>query len=759
MGGIGAGMICLEGTGSLTSFSLRNRPDFLKQPVTFAALAIRGEHTVARVLEGPVPRWKLYGRPGCARGCQGSAYGLPRFESAQFSSRFPFGTVDLNDPQIPLKASLTGWSPFIPGDADNSSLPVAALEYRFHNPTAEAVEAVFSFSSGDASGKFITPAPGGFALKDPHKEGGFIAAVSDPETKVNHAWFDGSWFDPLTMAWKEIAQGASFDRPPPKAGFVGCRGATLFVPFRLEPGQEKTITVRLSWYYPDSDLRGDPQGPSYRPWYAGRFADVNAVDSYWRAEYDSLRTRTSTFTNCFYNTTLPVEAVEAVAANLSIFKSPTMLRQTDGRLWLWEGCNDDNGSCAGSCTHVWNYAQATAHLFPDLECTLRDTEFGPSQNAEGCQAYRSWLPIQAPDQFEPAADGQLGGIIKVYRDWRISGDTDWLRGLWPRIRSSLDYCIRTWDPNRKGWLETPQPNTYDIEFWGPTGMITSIYLGALQAMILMGKALGENVSEYSDLLKQGTQRTETELFNGEYFVQKIDREAATAHARQMQPDERDLFEQEGPKYQYGSGCLSDGVIGSWLALVCGVGPVLDQAKVKSHVSAVYRHNLKHDLSDHVNTQRPGFALGKEGGLLLCTWPKGGKLSLPFPYSDEVWTGIEYQVASHLMLLGKVDEGLEIVRTARARYDGRFRNPFDEFECGHWYGRALSSYSLLQGLSGARYDAVDKILHLQPSVKGDFRAFLSTATGFGTVGVSSGQPFLEVKTGKIDVRKIDYIPAG
>jgi hypothetical protein len=133
--------------------------------------------------------------------------------------------------------------------------------------------------------------------------------------------------------------------------------------------------------------------------------------------------------------------------------------------------------------------------------------------------------------------------------------------------------------------------------------------------------------------------------------------------------------------------------------------------------------------------------------------QGGKLALPFVYSNEVWTGIEYQVASHLMLMGHVNEGLDIVRAARDRYDGRVRNPFNEYECGHWYARAMSSYALLQGLSSARYDAVEKILYLQPGVKGDYRSFISTANGYGTVGVKRGKPFLEVKAGSIDCREI------
>jgi hypothetical protein len=183
--------------------------------------------------------------------------------------------------------------------------------------------------------------------------------------------------------------------------------------------------------------------------------------------------------------------------------------------------------------------------------------------------------------------------------------------------------------------------------------------------------------------------------------------------------------------------------------------VLDPAMVASHLRAVHRYNLKADLSDFADPQRPAYACGAEGGLLLCTWPKGGPLSLPFPYSNEVWTGIEYQCASHMMRMGMVNEGLAIVRACRDRYDGRVRNPFDEYECGHWYARAMSSYALLFGLSGARYDAVEKVLYVQPSIEGDFRCFFSTASGYGTVGVRGGKAFYEGKAGSLDVREIRY----
>jgi hypothetical protein len=282
----------------------------------------------------------------------------------------------------------------------------------------------------------------------------------------------------------------------------------------------------------------------------------------------------------------------------------------------------------------------------------------------------------------------------------------------------------------------------------------------------MGQALGDEISGYERLLAAGLKRLETELFDGEYFFQKVEWKKLRAGdplklfnpKNPPTPEVIALIEKEGPRYQYGTGCLSDGVIGAWFAQVGGLGQVLDSVKVTSHLRAVHRYNLKKDLSAHANPQRPSYAAGAEGGLLLCSWPKGGKPSLPFVYSDEVWTGIEYQVASHLIMMGQVEEGLEIVRTCRARYDGRVRDPFDEYECGHWYARALASYALLQAMSGARYDAVDQVLHLTPPQPGDFRCFLATATGYGTVGVRNGKPFLDACNGTIPVKKINYTPA-
>jgi uncharacterized protein (DUF608 family) len=783
LGGLGAGMVCLEGTGALSHFSVRNRPDVFNEPCIFAALSIKGPQPLARVLEGPVPSWKLFGGRGDGEGAVGATYGLPRFARARFATRFPFGTVDLDDDALPVKVQLTGWSPFTPGDVDSSALPFAALEYRITNTSSQPLDAIFSFNAKNvmeiegSQRRAALASPGGFKFfgagpaDRPWDEGYLSVSTSDPDVQVNHAWLRGGWWDAFTIAWRDIENATMTARPPITEG-EPAPGASLFVPVKLAPNANKTIPIRLCWYVPVTNLHfGEyPEGstppavkPTHRPWYAAKFPNIDTVETEWSRRYGELRERAEVFAKCFYDSTLPDIVVEAIAANLAILKSPTILRQHDGKMWAYEGCGDIEGRGDGTCTHVWNYAQAIAHLFPAFERTLRDTEFNAAQDERGHQMFRISLPIRPiRHHVVAAADGQLGGILKLYRDWRISADTQWLRGLWPRARASLDYCIATWDPRKRGWLEEPHHNTYDTELWGPNGMCSSIYLGALQAATIMGRALRENVSEYAALYRRGRTRVEADLFDGEYFAQKIewhDRGSTLPPDRRFKvgysPEAAELADREGPKYQYGPGCLSDGVIGDWFARVCGVGDVLDKNKVASHLRSVHKYNLKQDLFTHANTQRPGYAAGHESGLLLCSWPKGGRVSLPFPYSNEVWTGIEYQVASHLIMSGDTERGLDIIKACRSRYDGRVRNPFDEYEYGHWYARALASYSLLQAFSGARYDAIDKVLYLEPTIRGDFRCFLSTATGFGTAGVRGGEPFFDVVSGKVDVKRIEY----
>jgi non-lysosomal glucosylceramidase len=219
-----------------------------------------------------------------------------------------------------------------------------------------------------------------------------------------------------------------------------------------------------------------------------------------------------------------------------------------------------------------------------------------------------------------------------------------------------------------------------------------------------------------------------------------------------------------PRYQYGPGCLSDQMLGQWFAHVTGLGHLLPEEHVRTTMRSIFKHNFRRDFSTHHNCQRT-YALNGEGGLLACSWPNGGRPRYPFPYADEVWTGIEYQVAAHLIYEGMVEKGLAIVQAARSRHDGIARNPWNEFECGHHYARAMSSWSLLLALSGYHYSAPQHRLSFAPRLNAaDFRCFFSTGSGWGSfsqkVAGNKMTCTVEVRYGSLTLRTLELTaPAG
>ncbi len=806
MGGIGAGCVCLNGQGGLQDFSVKGRPQVTEVPdqfggseTAFGLVHIKGARPVTRLLEGPFPKEKIY---GCGihshgHGKSGSE-GLPRFKKSVFRGAYPFGQVEMRDRNVPLAVTLTGYSPFIPLDDKNSGLPCAILEYTFTNKSGKPAECEFSYHMGHwaqgqkhaddgRSRNAVIPGKGVFFYMedDPGAEdygsAALVALAHRP--KIKAMWFRGGWFDSLSALWREISEGKfKPNNGRDAANCKGKNGGSVMVPFRLKPGESATVPVALCWHFPNRHYTaGHPRkdaawgsgartaAAAWRPYYAGLWKDARDAALYLHREYSGLRRKTAGFHGALFSSTLPGEVLDAVSANLGILKSPTVLRQEDGMVWAWEGCFCDKGCCHGSCTHVWNYAQALPHLFPALERTFREQEWEYCMDDRGHVNFRTWLPPALNDHgWHAAADGQLGGIMKLYRDWQICGDGAWLKKLYPAARRSLDYCIRQWDPDRKGVLVEPHHNTYDIEFWGPDGMCSSIYTGALCAMAEMARCLDDHeyAAECLDLAEKGARYLDEKLFNGEYYTQEVrykdlrDQSFVKSLAGDYaNKQELALLKKEGPKYQYGEGCLSDGVIGAWMAEIYGLSIPLSKKHVRQNLRSIHRYNLKKDLREHANTNRPCYATGDEAGLLLCSWPRGGKLTLPFPYAGEVWSGIEYQAASHMAAEGMVKECLDIVRAARERHDGRARNPWCEYECGNYYARALSSYALLQGLSGFRYSAADKTLRLAPKIKRrPFRVFFCAASGYGTLTLKANALEIDLLEGALEVEKA-VLPEG
>jgi len=807
LGGIGAGCICLNGHGGLQDFSIRHKPyrtalpdKHARQDAGFALLHIK-QMNITKLVEGPMPTGKIYAQGLKSQGSLGGGFeGFPRFRDCSFRGEYPFGYVFLSDPDLPLEINIIGFSPFIPLDVKNSAIPCAILEYTLKNTSTIPVDYEFSFHlshlaygadiRGATTSRNAVIEGSGILFgneEDPSSEtyGSASLNVIGYKPRIKAMWFRGGGFDAMSALWREVSTGEFRENDGKWDGDLkGRNGGSILLDGSLAPGESVTYPILITWHFPNVhfSIGRMPEGqvkpeeipeiwwkefksPIWRPYYVSHWENARDVAEYVHENYGALRARTQFFHDAFFDSTLPSYVLDAISANLAIIKSPTIILQENGNMWAWEGCSSDCGCCHGSCTHVWNYAQAIPHLFPVLERTLRQQELSHSMDEQGHVTFRSALPDgPAPHFFHAASDGQLGGLMKVYREWQISGDQDWLMHMYPLAKRSLDYCIRTWDPKHKGVLEEPHHNTYDIEFWGPDGMCTSFYLGALAAMASMARDSGheKDAPFYEELGRKGAEYLDQHLFNGEYFEQKVTYDGLEdmsfgeliAGVSQKSPYELQLLQMEGPKYQYGSGCISDGVVGAWLASICWVDTPQTKENIRKNLQAIFQHNFKESLWDHANPQRPGYALGDEPGLLLCTWPKGGKPTLPFIYSDEVWTGIEYQVASHLISEGFVEEGLTIVKALRSRYDGRVRNPWDEYECGSYYARAMASYDLLRALSGFEYSAAKKMLKFGPMLyESEFRTFFSTARGWGTIRLEGKEISIEMLEGEIPIDTI------
>ncbi|HEY3266149.1 MAG TPA: GH116 family glycosyl-hydrolase [Armatimonadota bacterium] len=790
LGGIGTGTVSLGGRGNLQDWEILNHPAKGRDlPFTFFALWFQpaGEPAGARVMEGRIPP-PYREAHGISPGRLG---GLPRFRAARFAGEYPFAWLDLEDPAVPLRPRLRAWNPMIPMDADASGIPCALFDWRIQNPSNTAVDFAIAMNVMNPSGwdgaQPLDSRHAAFlgANRNEAREAGGLRGVqmsSDrlspgeaafgslaisttwTETQIRSQWRRGAWFDDLQAFWDDFrADGrldAVEDAGPSPDGQTDV--AALITHARLEPGESVEIPFALTWSFPNLfntwNTESSVAGKALGNYYARRFPDAWTAAEFLARERAELERVSAAFHDALFTSTLPEAILDAASANLGAIRSTTCTRTGDGRFNAFEGCGDAAGCCPMNCTHVWNYAQSVAFLYPELERTVRETDFGHNTDAAGKMAFRTLLPlVEERWAYRPAADGQMGSILRLYREWRICGDMDFLMRLWPRAKAALEFAWSPansdgWDADRDGVMEGIQHNTYDIEFVGPNTMCGAWYLAALRAGAAMADALGEHdAAEAYRALAQSGALGYGATWNGEYFDQTVAFNAETQAGR-LTPHGGSAPVDEGePRYQYGAGCLADQMAGQWFARCVGLGHVLPEDRVKSSLAAILRHNFRATLENHESCQRT-YALNDEAGLLLCTWPRGGRPRFPFPYADEIWSGVEYHVAAHLIYEGFADEGVRLVKAARARFDGVHRNPWDECECGHHYARSLSSWSLVLAWSGYRYSAPEASIGFDPVAPGDFRCFFTAGEAWGVYERRGGRQWLRVLWGRLALRR-------
>jgi len=496
LGGIGTGTVSLGGRGNLQDWEIMNTP----------ALGYNGGHAVfilwtrpqggeasARALEGALqPPYE--GQSGSTA----AYHGLPRFRECAFGAAYPLGQVLLSDPTCPLDVRLEAFNPLVPGDPDTSGIPMAALRYVLHNPSALPVEASITGymrnmigadgragrCQGNRTAYRQSQAVRGLwmtsegVLADAPQWGTIALTTDGPDLSYCTGSEERSWGGRLLALWDDIMddgrlderQGAASDAP-----FSGLCSSVV-----VPPASEVTVTFLLTWVFPNrpawSRTPVAPEaceccGPEARVgnYYATQYVYAWDVAERVMPRLPALERQTLVFLDAFCASDLPAVVKEAALYNVSTLRTQTCFRTEDGRFYGWEGCCDDHGCCMGSCTHVWNYEQATAFLFGSLARSMREIEFLHATNDDGRMSFRVSLPLGCDAEFPvAAADGQMGCILKAYREWQLLGDDAWLRTLWPQVKRALAYAWVPggWDADQDGVMEGCQHNTLDVS--GPT---------------------------------------------------------------------------------------------------------------------------------------------------------------------------------------------------------------------------------------------------------------------------------------------------
>ncbi len=789
LGGIGTGTVSLGGRGDLRDWEIMNRPAKGFVPMRgsfgpFFAVFVKTPEgkTLTKGAEGPIDL-SAYEN---SHGSTAPNHGLPRFEECSFATAYPLAQVLLSDPEMPIDVRLEAFNPLVPADPETSGIPVAILRYVLRNKTDQPLVASVcgtmpNFVGIDGSGqtrdwKGDLIATGGRANRNHYRQGqgvrgifmnsegvaeraeqwGTIALATTAERDVSHrvSWIASGWGRSPLDFWDDFSADGTLEEREPTGEDTPM--ASLAVGVEIPAQGEKAVTFLIAWHFPNR-MTWTPKGVEedrIGNYYTTQYADAWDVAEKVAGRLDRLEADTVRFVRAFCDSDLPEVVKEAALFNLSSLRSQTCFRTRDGRFFGFEGCSNRGGCCHGSCTHVWNYEHATAFLFGSLARSMREVEFAHATNDQGLMSFRVNLPISRAKEYgKAAADGQMGCLMKLYRDWQLSGDDAMLNALWPHAKKVLEFCWIEggWDANKDGVMEGCQHNTMDVEYYGPNPQMGLWYLGALRACEEMARHQGDEAfaTTCRSLFERGSRWIDENLFNGEYYEHHIrppkDR-SAVAPALLVGMGAKDL---SNPDYQLGAGCLVDQLVGQYTAHVCGLGYLVEPDHVRQTLASIMEYNYRENLYDHFNCMR-SFAMGDESALLMASYPKE-RPENPFPYFSEVMTGFEYTAAIGMLQEGQIDEGLQCIANIRDRYDGRKRSPFDEAECGHHYARAMASWAAVPALTGFHYSGVDKTMTF---AKDEGQHFWSNGNAWGvcTIERTDGKAdvTLAVMKGQLDL---------
>lgn len=653
------------------------------------------------------------------------------WEEISFEATYPTATIRYIDQQVPVRIRLTAYSPFIPLDADNSSLPATIIRISIENTSSEKMEvsligwmengaSKLSAKAGDGkrANTIVSSNNSKYIFSEFKTEktditkatdfGTTAFAIMNRDAKSNPAFnpwpVSNSSFKPSDL------QNFEIEAPDKLTG-------ALSTSKKLSSGDILTGDFIISWHFnnPNNKLKQLVKDANEGYYYGKRFSNAGEVTGYVAENFEKLTKQTELWQRTWNDSTLPHWFLERTFLNIGTLSTANTYRFANGRFWGWEGV----GACAGTCTHVWQYAQSMGRIFPELERILRQqvdlgVGFRPESGA---------IIFRAENENRPAIDGQAGTILRFYREHQMSASDAFLNTNWPGIKKAIQFMLLQ-DKNGDGMTDTPMENTLDAVWEGEIAWIVGLCIAAARAGQAMAEEMNdlEFASTCKTYVETGKWNMEEQLFNGEYFIHRPDKV-------------------EGRK-KLGSynTCHIDQVYGQSWAHQVGLSRVLDKEKTLSALRSLWKYNFTPDVGPYIKTHIGGrpYALAGEGGMVMNTnplnedKPYGDNVSWQLGYFHECMSGFEHQVAAHMMAEGMVEESLVLTRSIHDRHHAAKRNPYNEIECSDHYARAMASYGTFISDCGFRYHGPKGFMSFDPKISpANFKAPFTSALGWGT----------------------------
>jgi uncharacterized protein (DUF608 family) len=653
-----------------------------------------------------------------------------------FEATYPMASIRYISKELPLEITANVYSPFIPLDEKSSGLPCTIYSFSIKNNSQMPVSvsilgwlenkvSIRSAGSKDirrnevlAEGKLKT-VQGSInlngsllQLQDPDFGTLGIASLGGDSKAITDLQF------PITLA-SFAQQNEKFTEKTIDQQLI----AAVRAVYQIKPGATIEAHFSIAWHFANLKLNQAIQDKGR--YYANWFSSASEVLTYVHQNFSSLSNTSKLWKNTWFDSSLPWWFLERTFSNISTLATTTAHRFRSGRFYAWEGV----GCCEGTCTHVWQYAQAVGRIFPGIERDTRQRiDLGLSLQPDGMIWYRGEVVKTA------AIDGQAGTILRIYREHQMSVDKKFLNKNWDKIKLATEWVIRQ-DKNQDGMEDTPIENTLDAVWDGEIAWLVGLCIAAVKAAGAMAAEMKDSEFEKicNEYVIKGSRNMEEKLFNGEYFIHR--------------PDEIKGREKLG---SYNT-CHIDQVYGQSWSHQVALGRIIDKEKTLKALQSLWKYNFTPDVGPYIKERTGGrpYALAGEGGLVMNTNPKnetrpyGDNITWQLGYFHECMSGFEHQVASHMMAEGMTDEAMVITRMIHDRYHAAKRNPFNEIECSDHYARAMASYGTFITACGFEYHGPNGHMAFNPKLNPEkFKAPFTSAAAWGCYEQERGSQKLQ-----------------